>query len=201
MGPTRFVQSPRRILRDGIVEHFVYWDEGSYYHQGKLDRLRESLARLDYFSSIDIEPRPQDAVDGRVPTTVTLVPAKRSIYTAGLSYGTDSGAGVRLGVERRYVNDRGHKALAQVDWAVKRKTLTTQYRIPAFGWIDGWYTLTVQAADEQTDYIDNRQRAVECGGFGACAARTLAVCGRAPATHRGRRRVPVRQLYLPLAAG
>ena len=157
MGATTFVQSPKRILRDGIVEHFVYWEEGSYYHQGKLDRLRESLARLDYFSSIDIEPRPQDAVDGRVPTTVTLTPAKRSIYTAGLSYGTDSGAGVRLGVERRYVNDRGHKALAQVDWAVKRKTLTTQYRIPAFGWIDGWYTFTAQAADEQTDYIDNRR--------------------------------------------
>ena len=157
MGPTTFVQSPRRILREGIVEHFVYWEEGSYYHQGKLDRLRESLAKLDYFSSIDIEPHPHAAVDGRVPTTVTLTPAKRSIYTAGLSYGTDSGAGVRLGVERRYVNDRGHKALAQVDWAVKRKTLTTQYRIPAFGWIDGWYTLTAQAADEQTDYIDNRR--------------------------------------------
>ncbi|TWI13595.1 autotransporter assembly complex protein TamA [Aerolutibacter ruishenii] len=157
MGPTTFVQSPRRILRDGIVEHFVYWDEASYYHQGKLDRLRESLAKLDYFSSIDIEPRPQEAVDGRVPTTVTLTPAKRSIYTAGLSYGTDSGAGVRLGLERRYVNDRGHKALAQVDWAVRRKTLTTQYRIPAFGWIDGWYTISAQAADEQTDYIDNRR--------------------------------------------
>ena len=60
---------------------------------------------------------PENAVDGEVPVTVTLTPAKRSIYTAGLSYGTDSGAGVRLGGERRYLNDRGHKALAQLDYA------------------------------------------------------------------------------------
>ncbi|HEY5613704.1 MAG TPA: autotransporter assembly complex family protein [Lysobacter sp.] len=157
MGVTTFEQTPQRIIRDGILERLVYWETGSYYHQGKLDRLRESLARLDYFASIDIEPRPQDAVDGRVPVTVTLTPAKRSVYTAGASYGTDSGAGVRLGLERRYLNDRGHKALAQLDYAQRRKTLTLQYRIPAFALLDGWYTISAQAADEQTDYIDNRR--------------------------------------------
>jgi translocation and assembly module TamA len=64
---------------------------------------------------------------------------------------------VRLGVERRYLNARGHKALAQVDYAQRRKTLTLQYRIPAFAWLDGWYTASLQAADEQTDYIDTRR--------------------------------------------
>ncbi|RNF83916.1 autotransporter assembly complex protein TamA [Montanilutibacter psychrotolerans] len=157
MGPITFTQEPRRIIKADLLDKLVYWEQGSYYHQGKLDRLRDSLARLDYFSGIDIEPRPDAAVDGEVPVAVTLTPAKRSIYTAGLSYGTDSGAGVRGGVERRYVNQRGHKALAQVDWAQRRKTLTLQYRIPAFAWRDGWYTISAQAADEQTDYVDNRR--------------------------------------------
>jgi len=157
MGPITFVQTPKKIIRAGLIDRLVYWEEGSYYHQGKLDRLRESLARLDYFASIDIEPQPEKATDHRVPVTVTLTPAKRSIYTAGLSYGTDSGAGIRLGLERRYLNDRGHKLLSQIDWAQRRKTLTVQYRIPAFAWLDGWYTISAQAADEQTDYIDNRR--------------------------------------------
>lgn len=156
MGPIAFVQQPP-IVREGLLERLVYWEQGSYYHEGKLERLRESLARLDYFASIDIQPHPHEAIGDDVPVTVTLVPAPRSIYTAGLSYGTDSGAGVRLGAERRYVNDRGHKALAQLDYAQKRKTLTLQYRIPAFAWLDGWYTVSLQAADEQTDYLDNRR--------------------------------------------
>ena len=156
MGPTVFEQAPP-IVRDDLLEKLVYWEEGDYYHQGRLDRLRTSIARLDYFSDIEITPRPERAVDGRVPVDVRLTAAKRNIYTAGLSYGTDSGPGVRLGVERRFVNTRGHKALAQLDYARKRKTLTLQYRIPAFAWRDGWYTVSAQAYDEQTDYIDTRR--------------------------------------------
>lgn len=157
MGRTTFEQTPNDVVYDSLLENLVYWNEGEYYHQGRLDRLRRSLVALDYFSRIDIAPDPEKAVDGRVPVQVTLVPAKRSIYTSGLSYGTDSGAGIRLGVERRYVNMRGHKALAQLDYAQNRKTLTLQYRIPAFAWLDGWYTAALQAADEQTDYIDSRR--------------------------------------------
>jgi translocation and assembly module TamA len=157
MGPTTFTQDPRRIIRDSLLEKLVYWEEGQYFHQGRLDRLRKSLVALDYFSRVDIEARPEDAVDKRVPIRVTLTPAKRSVYTSGVSYGTESGAGIRLGVERRYVNSRGHKALAQLDYAQNRKTLTLQYRVPAFAWLDGWYTASLQAADEQTDYIDDRR--------------------------------------------
>lgn len=157
MGEIVFEQTPQPIIRESLLREFVYWKEGDYYHQGRLDRLRKSLSGLDYFSRIDIEPQPENAVEGRVPITVRLTPAKRSIYSAGLSYGTDSGAGVSLGLERRYLNSRGHKALAQLDYTEKRKTLTLQYRIPAFAWRDGWYTTSLQAYDEQTDYIDTRR--------------------------------------------
>jgi translocation and assembly module TamA len=161
MGPTTIEQT-REIIRPDILENLIYWNEGEYYHQGRLDRLRTSLTRLDYFGDIDIEAQPDQAIvmdDGskRVPVKVSLTPAKRSIYTAGVSYGTDSGAGIRMGVERRYVNRRGHKALAQLDYAQRRKTLTLQYRIPAFAWRDGWYTVSLQGYDEQTSYIDTRR--------------------------------------------
>ncbi|MDH5822061.1 autotransporter assembly complex protein TamA [Luteimonas sp. RD2P54] len=158
MGPIDFSQEPESVVNDSLLERLVYWDEGDYYHQGRLDRLRTSLTRLDYFSRIEISTRPEDAgPDRRVPVEVTLTPAPRKVQTAGISYGTDSGAGVRLGEERRYVNRRGHKALAQLDYAQRRKTLTLQYRIPAFAWLDGWYTASLQVADEQTDYIDTRR--------------------------------------------
>ncbi len=157
MGTTVFEQAPETIIRDSVLQNFVYWEEGDYYHQGRLDRLRKSLGALDYFSRIDIQPQPENAVDGRVPVTVRLTPAKRSIYSVGASFGTDSGFGVSLGLERRYLNSRGHKGLAQLDYAQKRKTLTLQHRIPAFAWRDGWYTTSVQAYDEQTDYIDPRR--------------------------------------------
>ncbi len=157
MGAVTFTQNPKEIIQPELLEKLIYWNEGEYYHQGRLDRLRRSLVSLDYFSRIDINPKPQESVDYLVPVEVTLTPAKRSVYNLGLSYGTDSGAGFIAGAERRYLNKRGHKALAQLDWAQKRKTLTLQYRVPAFKWLDGWYTGSLQAADEQNDYIDTRR--------------------------------------------
>jgi len=154
MGPTTFHQD---FFRPGLLDKLVTWEEGSYFHQGKLDRLRQSLVKLDYFSAIDIQPRVEEAGDDlRVPVDVNLVLAKRTVYTAGLSYGSESGAGVRFGMERRYVNDRGHKLVTDLDWAQNRKNLLVQYRIPAFAWLDGWYTGAFSAYDEQTDYIDLR---------------------------------------------
>jgi len=154
MGPTTFHQD---YFRPGLLDRLVYWDEGSYYHQGKLDRLRQSLVALDYFSNIDIQPNPDAAVDGRVPIEVNLKLAPRTIYQYGLSYGTEYGAGFLAGVERRYVNSRGHKLKTLLDYAQNRKALTTTYRIPAFKWLDGWYAATAQLYDEQTDYIDTRR--------------------------------------------
>ncbi|SEM43378.1 autotransporter secretion outer membrane protein TamA [Pseudoxanthomonas sp. GM95] len=154
MGPTHFNQS---YFRPGLLDRLVYWDEGSYYHQGKLDRLRQSLVALDYFSNIDIQPDVDNAVDGRVPIEVNLKLAPRTIYQYGLSYGTEYGAGFLAGVERRYVNSRGHKLKTLLDYAQNRKALTTTYRIPAFKWLDGWYAATAQLYDEQTDYIDTRR--------------------------------------------
>ncbi len=154
MGPITFDQD---YFRPGLFEPLVYWEEGSYWHEGKLDRLRESLTKLDYFSVIDIQPHPEQANDhGDVPVDVKLTRAKRTIYTAGLSYGSESGAGVRGGVERRYVNRRGHKLNTQLDYAQKRKSFITSYRVPGFRWLDGWYTYALSAYDEQTDYIDLR---------------------------------------------
>lgn len=157
MGAVSFTQTPTSVVNDSLLRKLVRWKPGTPYHQDRVEHLRESLQRLDYFSGIDVSIAPDKAVDREVPIDVTLTPAKRSVYTAGLSYGSDSGAGVRLGLDRRYLNRRGHKATAQLDFAQRQKTLTLQYRIPAFAWRDGWYTIALQAADEQTDFIDNRR--------------------------------------------
>ena len=157
LGPARFAQEPAAIIDERLLQRLVNWEPGEPYDEARLERLRRSLVGLDYFGLVDVQPAP-DAADGlQVPVQVALTPAARSVYTAGASYGTESGPGVRLGVERRYLNTRGHKALAQLDYAQLRKTLTLQYRVPAFKWLDGWYTASLQAADEQTEYVNSRR--------------------------------------------
>lgn len=157
LGEARFTQAPGAVIDPRLLDKLVPWSPGQPYDQAELERLRKSLVALDYFALVDVQAAPAAASDLQVPVEVQLTPARRSIYSFGASYGTLSGAGISAGVERRYLNARGHKALAQVDWAEKRKTATLQYRIPAFAWLDGWYTASLQAADEQTDYVNSRR--------------------------------------------
>lgn len=157
LGEARFTQSPHAVIDPRLLARLVPWTPGQPFDGAELDRLRKSLVTLDYFALVDVQAAPDQASGLQVPVEVQLAPAKRSIYSWGASYGTLSGAGISAGVERRYLNARGHKALGQVDWAAKRKTATVQYRIPAFAWLDGWYTASLQMADEQTDYVNSRR--------------------------------------------
>lgn len=157
LGEATFSQTPKTIIRDELLQKLVGWTPGEAYDDLELERLRRSLVALDYFGLVEILPQPENAKDKVVPVQVNLTPAPRSIYTAGVNYGTRSGAGFSLGMERRYLNTRGHKALAQLDYANKRKAATVQYRVPAFAWLDGWYTASLQVADEQTDSLDTRR--------------------------------------------
>lgn len=146
-------------FRPGLLEKLVRWTPGEPYDQARLVALQRALADLDYFGAIDIRPDPE-AADPRtreVPVRIALAPARRSIYSAGLSYGTDSGAGLDLGWERRWVNARGHKARVNLEWAQRRQLLTAQYRMPAFAWVEGWYTVALNLLGEEFDGLESQR--------------------------------------------
>lgn len=143
-------------IRNELLEQAVPYEPGKYYHQRDLLKLHQRLTDFDYFGYIDVSPDVENADGDRVPIRVSVTPGKRSVYTAGVSFGTDSGAGIQLGLERRWVNDRGHKLGANLDLAQRRKSLGVEYRIPAFAWAEGWYAFGANRRDEESDVTKSR---------------------------------------------
>jgi translocation and assembly module TamA len=139
-----------------LLRKVVPFEAGTPFHQRELIRLQQRLTDLDYFGYIDVRPEPEKATAGEVPVAVALTPGKRSIYTAGVSYGTDAGAGVQLGLERRWLNARGHKLGVQLDYAERRKSFAALYRIPAFDWAEGWYAFGANRREEESEFVRNR---------------------------------------------
>jgi outer membrane translocation and assembly module TamA len=64
-----------------------------------------------------------------VPIVVQVAPAPRTVYSGGVSLGTDSGFGVRAGVRRRWVNLRGHKANVELDLSQRLTAGAANYEI------------------------------------------------------------------------
>lgn len=136
---------------DSFMQRYIPWHEGDFYSQDQLLGFQQRLIDADYFSIAQVQPDIEKAHDGTVPITVMLAPAKRTIYTGGVFIGTDTGPGVRGGVERRWVNLRGHKLKLEAIVATRLKTASALYQIPLAGPSNHSLNFGATYRDEDTD--------------------------------------------------
>jgi translocation and assembly module TamA len=153
LGAVRFpdVQFPDRFL-----QRYTPWREGDFYSTEKLLNFQQALVDADYFSAVAVTPDLEHIQDAVVPVDVTLVPAKRNVYTASVYVSTDSGPGTRLGYERRWLNNRGHKLSTDIAYSTRLQEYGVQYRIPEPGIPNRNYTFAVGYRDEETDTSTSR---------------------------------------------
>ncbi len=147
-GPARF---PSTGFSDSLLARMVPWTEGEDYSADKLFEFQRRLNNADYFATTRVLPRIAEAQDGRVPVDVELAPAKRDIYGGGIYASTDTGAGVNVTYQRRWLNRSGHKLQAEGDYAERLQAASLGYRIPFAGANERALTFGVTYRDETTD--------------------------------------------------
>ncbi len=152
-GPVRYSDAQ---FPDPFLQRYTPWREGEFYSLDKLLDLQQSLVDADYFSVVAVTPDLEHAKDGIVPIDVALVPAKRTVYTASVYVSTDTGPGGKLGFERRWLNQRGHKLSSDAQYSTKLQDYRTQYQIPKPGRPNRMYTFGVGYRDEETDSSTSR---------------------------------------------
>ncbi|MBZ0223139.1 MAG: outer membrane protein assembly factor [Dokdonella sp.] len=141
---------------DALLERYIPWREGDFYTQERLLALQQRLIDADYFAYAQVQPDLDHVQDEVVPISVTLAPAKRTIYTGGVFIGTDTGPGVRGGIQRRWLNSRGHKLALNVLAATQLKTATMQYQIPLAGADNHSIGFGANFRNEDTDAATSR---------------------------------------------
>lgn len=147
-GPTTFTGGQ---FTPELLDRFMPWREGDDYSSKQLLDMQQRLVGGDYFSTVTVQPRPEKAVDLNVPVDVALTPAKRNIYSSALYASTDRGAGVDFSVQRRWLNDKGHKGQAEFDVAQRLKAVELSYRIPMPGKRQRMLSFAGTYRDEETE--------------------------------------------------
>ncbi|HEV2538972.1 MAG TPA: autotransporter assembly complex family protein [Frateuria sp.] len=157
-GDVRFEGSQ---FEPGFLDRYVPFRRGEYFDQADLLRLQEALNGADYFSVVDVVSDVHDA-DRTVDVAVQLEPARRSVYTGGPFIGTDTGFGVRGGLERRWINGKGHKWKNELVLAQRLKTLSSLYTIPLPG--DNQRSLNFGVNFRDADTVTSQSRTLELVG-------------------------------------
>jgi len=141
-------------LHEGVMQRFVTFEPGDAYSARRLIEMQQRMTGSEYFDIIDVNPDIEAAVDYVVPIAVKVTPNKRTLYTAGVSIGTDSGAGVRGAIDRRYVNASGHKLHAEGQFSQRLQGVLAEYRIPRPG--RNQRQLAFGAGYAQSEFEDTR---------------------------------------------
>jgi translocation and assembly module TamA len=134
-----------------FMERYIPWQPGDYYSPEQLVSLQQRLVDADYFATVSVQPDIEHAQGLDVPVNVELAAAKRTIYTAGAYVSTDTGPGAKLGLQRRWVNRKGHKFQADIDYAQRLQALSASYRIPLPGPNEKSLNFGVTHRNEDTD--------------------------------------------------
>ena len=143
-------------FREGFLDRFIPWKEGDWYSPDKLLELQQRMGDADYFSTVLVQPVLEKGRPEGVPIHVEVAPAKRTVYSAGIYMSTDTGPGVRAGMQRRWINDKGHKLGFDIDKAQRLQSLGTRYQIPMPGPNDRSFNFGATYRDEDTDTTTSR---------------------------------------------
>jgi len=124
------IRTTSTLLDDSLVQRYITIHSGDYYDADRLLEIQRHLADSDYFKRADVIPAIDEARDGYVPVDIKLEMRKRTRYSIGAGYATDTGPRGTLGMERRWLNDSGHRFSVDVIGSQVRTTVTARYRIP-----------------------------------------------------------------------
>jgi len=113
-----------------FLNKFLTYKEGQAYNYHKIQKTQEALINSNYFNQVIVTPTQKEAVNYAVPIKIKLIPVKRSQYTFGLGYGTDTGPRGTLGYTLNRVNAYGHRFNALIQGAEKYSKVSANYLIP-----------------------------------------------------------------------
>ena len=126
------VNARQDAIRDQLMQRFIPFDEGQPFDNRELLNLRQELNRSGYFTRVRIQAHPEqaDPATRRVPVDIDAERRPRYEFLAGVGYATDTGPRMRLGLENRRVNKRGHSYQAEVEASQINTGAGFNYRIP-----------------------------------------------------------------------
>lgn len=113
-----------------LLEDFVTFEPGTPYDADIIARLSRNLSSSGYFSGVDIDASPNQAVDREIPVRVTLTRRDPRSVAAGVGFSTDVGPRFRGTWREHWINPMGHKRGAETELSKPRQNLTTWYELP-----------------------------------------------------------------------
>jgi len=144
-------------LNQDLLERYARFNRGDPYLTSELSRFQVDLSNSEYFEQVQVSSDWQRADENnQVPVRVETEANEQTHYRYGIGYGTDTGARITAGIDRRWVNDRGHQFRSTVQLAQYESRATAIYNIPGEKPQTDYYQLRAELGNKENDSLDTR---------------------------------------------
>ncbi|MBN2720284.1 MAG: outer membrane protein assembly factor, partial [Proteobacteria bacterium] len=126
-GPVTFFQD---FLEERYLRGFVTFRQGEPYTLKALLDLERALTGTRQFLQVDVRASRDEADGLEVPVEVRLTPGPSQQFTAGVGYGTDTGARGRIGWEHRRVTPGGRRIRTDLQLSEVNREFSSKYTVP-----------------------------------------------------------------------
>jgi translocation and assembly module TamA len=123
-------QIEQDAVDETLVRRFMRYEQDEPFDMTELLRTQFALDDSQYFSTVEVLPGDRDDVEHIVPISIRAERNRRSRYSIGVGYGTDTEARGTVAWEDRRVNTRGHRFNVELEGAATAQSLRSHYIIP-----------------------------------------------------------------------
>lgn len=144
-------------LDQQLLERYPRFSQGEPLRLAKLSAFQVDLTDSEYFSQVQASAAWEQADEQQqVPIVVETSANKRDHYRYGIGYGTDTGARLSFGLDRRWVNQQGHQFRSLLQLSQYESRATAVYHIPGEKPQTDYYQLRAELGDKENDSQDSR---------------------------------------------
>lgn len=118
------------VVRPDLMRRFLRYREGDAFDATELLRTQFALDDSQYFASVEVLPQPRDPATLTVPIRIDATPNRRSRWSFGVGYATDTQTRGTISWDNRIVNRLGHRFHAELKVAELSQTVTGRYIWP-----------------------------------------------------------------------
>ncbi|MDF1589671.1 MAG: autotransporter assembly complex protein TamA [Gammaproteobacteria bacterium] len=154
------IQFPDTTVSEDVLQRVNPIAFDSPFLVSKIVSLRNNLINSGYFDVATVTPLIEQRHDGKVKLDIALTPVAKHRYTAGLGFGTDSGARGSLGWENRYINKRGHRLSADAKLSQVKNSLAMAYKMPFWSPTISEVGFNTELKQSDTDTSDSQSLAL-----------------------------------------
>ncbi|WP_247870095.1 autotransporter assembly complex family protein [Methylophaga sp. SB9B] len=157
------ISFPDTVVNDELLEAMSPIETGEPFTSSKLLTLRNNLQNSGYFASVSTQAMTSARENDEVPIEVSLDENLKHRYSAGVGYGTDTGARMSLGWQNRYVNDRGHRLSVESRLSQIANRIGADYQMPF--WSENIDTVGFNTELKQEDTDTSESQSVAVGSY------------------------------------